>query len=766
MKRSFLKKKMLLGSALAAILSMSAVTAPLSAKAADAPPKEILLGAFWESDENNTDTLYWSLDGVNFYELSEAYTDATPDSAESGLIADTPYPVSTLHDPGLIYKDGYFWMLSGFCTGEGEAERYVPMIGYSEDLVNWSYPNSGSKTNVPVTALPIGKEKYQNKWDGVAPDFMVEEDGTVWITVCLGYYAQFHGDVSANDTMQPYLIKATGLSVPADADTKENKGAPPVITYSDAVPINLPVYGGVEVDNRIDSSLYKEGDYYYLCVKKDGVTNEIWRTRNMTLDSVQKPENWELVCDDAVTGFEGPCLTKYQGQYYLYTDKLADYPPRENDGKRGVHVSVASVETTGQLDKNVGFLEKSQQKIVGHAADGSIKETRHGSVMTVTDPEAIKVIWDLKNTTRYADVTGTPIKAASMGWYQKESFLGNKYGNKYMMYWYENGVRQGLENRGKEIYDPESNAWFWLDSINDGAMAVSKDVYLPIDKDAYNKDAEEYGMDPSKWKWVRYDSLGRMYKGQVHAPISEGSEEWGYWWFDEITGAMQFGLTQIYCVTPKEEPMKDLYGKVIKDENGNPCTVTVWYKVDEKGNIVDDPEKAARKWVYYDDINGTMLKGEHILHERLYLFDKYDGTAIDGWYPDENGTLFWYEMGERQGYRPFDPAYRGKEIFDPTTKQWYWLDNVQKGTFATSKDVYLPTDTASYIEDEEAYGDDPAKWKWVRYNEYGHMIKGWHDKGEDTYYFDLITGAMYKGYREIDGVTHYFDEITGILQRQ
>ena len=40
------------------------------------------------------------------------------------------------------------------------------------------------------------------------------------------------------------------------------------------------------------------------------------------------------------------------------------------------------------------------------------------------------------------------------GWYEEN---GAKY-------WYENGVRQGTEGRGKEIYDPGSDAWYWLDA--------------------------------------------------------------------------------------------------------------------------------------------------------------------------------------------------------------------------------------------------------------------------------------------------------------
>ena len=216
---------------------------------------------------------------------------------------------------------------------------------------------------------------------------------------------------------------------------------------------------------------------------------------------------------------------------------------------------------------------------------------------------------------------------------------------------------------------------------------------------------------------------GKMIHGEDHRHVEGTSADapWGYWYFDDITGAMKHGLTEI--------------------SNGNGGT----------------------KKVYYDDTTGLMLYGEHVINDRLYYFDKYDGTAIDGWYQID-GVMYWYENGERQGYHVNDTSYRGKEIYDPLTNAWYWLDSVQKGTFATSKDVYLPTNTAEYIKDEAAYGMDPSKWKWVRYDDYGHMIKGWNTNANGTYYFDLITGAMAKGNVTIDGVTYHFDETSGVLQ--
>lgn len=40
-------------------------------------------------------------------------------------------------------------------------------------------------------------------------------------------------------------------------------------------------------------------------------------------------------------------------------------------------------------------------------------------------------------------------------------------------YWYEKGVKQGTTGRGKEIYDPDSDAWYWLDAVQGGAMTVN-----------------------------------------------------------------------------------------------------------------------------------------------------------------------------------------------------------------------------------------------------------------------------------------------------
>ena len=222
-------------------------------------------------------------------------------------------------------------------------------------------------------------------------------------------------------------------------------------------------------------------------------------------------------------------------------------------------------------------------------------------------------------------------------------------------YWYENGVKQGTTGRGKEIYDPDSDAWYWLDANRGGAKAVSKDVY----------------QESNGGKWVRYDANGQMIKGW-------DTNDNGTYYFDLVTGAMTKGDATI---------------------DGLPCS-----------------------------------------------FDTVTGIGLNCAWKRINGKDYWYEGGKRQGYDPNNAAYRGKEIYDPASNGWYWLDNVQQGAKAVSKDVY-----------QESSGG-----KWVRYDANGQMIKGWNTNENGTYYFDPVTGAMAKGTTTIDGMTYYFDPATGV----
>ena len=267
---------------------------------------------------------------------------------------------------------------------------------------------------------------------------------------------------------------------------------------------------------------------------------------------------------------------------------------------------------------------------------------------TPVKPTATPTATPVKPT---ATPTATPVKPTAT---PASGYTGWKTVNG-KDYWYENGVKQGTTGRGKEIYDPDSDAWYWLDANQGGAKAVSKDVY----------------QESNGGKWVRYDANGQMIKGW-------DTNDDGTYYFDLVTGAMTKGDATI---------------------DGLPCS-----------------------------------------------FDTVTGIGLNCAWKRINGKDYWYEGGKRQGYDPNNAAYRGKEIYDPASNGWYWLDNVQQGAKAVSKDVY-----------QESSGG-----KWVRYDANGQMIKGWNTNADGTYYFDPITGAMAKGTTTIDGMTYYFDPATGV----
>ena len=122
----------------------------------------------------------------------------------------------------------------------------------------------------------------------------------------------------------------------------------------------------------------------------------------------------------------------------------------------------------------------------------------------------------------------------------------------------------------------------------------------------------------------------------------------------------------------------------------------------------------------------------------------------NGWV-EENGKKYWYENGVKQGTEG-----RGKEIYDPDSDAWYWLDAVQGGAMTVNKDVYQESAAGQWADRPDGTG------KWVRYDENGHMVKGWQTTDKGTYYFDPTFGTMAKGVTEIDGVPCAFDQNTGI----
>ena len=175
------------------------------------------------------------------------------------------------------------------------------------------------------------------------------------------------------------------------------------------------------------------------------------------------------------------------------------------------------------------------------------------------------------------------------------------------------------------------------------------------------------------------------------------------------------------------------------------------------------------------------------------------GEKIENGFAEVDGSSYWYEGGVKQGTYDDpkgvvgDGTVRGREIYDPVSNGWYWLDACYDGAKACNKEVWMP-----YIYQNEASWDDAEiemnannsgsmkqqvinfiknrEGKWVRYDANGKMVKGWYTvEGADaelypeqignTYYYDYQTGLMAKGKQVIDGQEYFFDEVTGALQK-
>ena len=268
---------------------------------------------------------------------------------------------------------------------------------------------------------------------------------------------------------------------------------------------------------------------------------------------------------------------------------------------------------------------------------------------------------------------------------------------------YQNGSTGGYTG-----WRSENGRDYWYENgVKQGTTGRGKEIYDASSDAWYWLDAVDGGakavnkdvyQESDGGKWVRYDENGHMIKG-------ENCQNGNWYYFEPVTGAMIHG----------------------------PWTLPDGRKV------------------YYDPKTGIMQYGSVAVNNQLYYFDPVYGKMTSGtpgnfWYMID-GKSYWYENWVRQGWQPSNANYRGKEIYDPASGAWYWLDSVQQGAKAVSKEVY----------------QDSNGGKWVRYDANGAMIKGWYAQDGKRWYYDLNTGAMYKGWSTIDGQTYHFDETTGVL---
>ena len=520
-------------------------------------------------------------------------------------------------------------------------------------------------TGVLVTSKDIG-----HAWN------MVELDGN-WYQVDCTWDDPVDGSDQLGYCMHKHLLCTT-----EEMNTNHNDDGDDSVAF-DLENIGTQNIVNLATDDTYENTWWKDkksaifpcgGDWYYASGER-----LFWRDDLGDCDSNLAHEDDSGVVAGSIA-LDGTLLVATDKQACEQSSWIKQYEldPASHEVTEKKKESLQSIGIAAQWDGI--YYAVSQQEY--HQDVRQYIKTRDISVPTATPtavptatPTATPTAAPVKPT---ATPTATPVKPTAT---PASGYTGWKTVNG-KDYWYENGVKQGTTGRGKEIYDPDSDAWYWLDANQGGAKAVSKDVY----------------QGSNGGKWVRYDANGHMVKG-------EDCQNGKWYYFEPVTGAMIKG----------------------------PWTLPDGRKV------------------YYDPKTGIMQYGSVAVNNQLYYFDPVYGKMTSGtpgnfWYTID-GKSYWYENWVRQGWQPSNANYRGKEIYDPASGAWYWLDSVQQGAKAVSKEVY----------------QDSNGGKWVRYDANGAMIKGWYAQDGKRWYYDLNTGAMYKGWSTIDGQTYHFDETTGVL---
>lgn len=331
---------------------------------------DILLGAFFTSEADVTDTIYASYDGISFQAIATPYRDSTPND-ESSLNYQGNH--STHKCPGICYYNGYFWMISNWNLRDG---RFHPMLSYSKDLKHWTHPEGMSQNGMGSGGIQVDVQPDNDagSFDVVAPKMHVTDSGELYITFCAGHFGGFHGALGQGDRMQVYTCKVTQLSATDGTDAGDGY-LWPHITFSTETAKKVTaadVKNDAEAD-IIDSNLFSEGGTTYLLLKRDGYTEQIYSST-----TPNDPASWSLVNDNASYGYEGMCVAKANGTYYLYGDGVVGV---KDLGIRGV--TSQSIDRADTWTDALSTEGENLHDLTFVGENGESMSTRHGDVITL-----------------------------------------------------------------------------------------------------------------------------------------------------------------------------------------------------------------------------------------------------------------------------------------------------------------------------------------------------------------------------------------------
>ena len=169
--------------------------------------------------------------------------------------------------------------------------------------------------------------------------------------------------------------------------------------------------------------MFFENGITYLSIKEDGIYNEIWRVDS--LNDCRNAQAWKLLNSDVHRGYEAPSLTKLNGKYYFFTDEISTWKP--SAGRTGTYTQSSADLTSWTNAQGILAYNSNGTVLSRHANNDWLKDgPRHGTVITVTDPSAKKVIWQQRKTAGWT--SDLPAASTFSDVYNASSVLKNDQG--------------------------------------------------------------------------------------------------------------------------------------------------------------------------------------------------------------------------------------------------------------------------------------------------------------------------------------------------
>ncbi len=173
-----------------------------------------------------------------------------------------------------------------------------------------------------------------------------------------------------------------------------------------------------------------------------------------------------------------------------------------------------------------------------------------------------------------------------------------------------------------------------------------------------------------------------------------------------------------------------------------------WYLYDEQGNMLTGFQylENGNKTCFYNS-NGWMLYGQQMIGGHWYLFDSVTGAMQTGfkYISSQNKTVYYNEQG--QMLYGFQKIGNYTYYFDTLTGATSYGQKIINGHWHLFDSYGIMKTGFQYISYQN---------KTVYYNADGWMLYGLQTIGEDTYYFDPVTGAMKTGYLYLNGKHYMF----------